>query len=98
MVRLAHEPHVAEAEVAQAAVNQLGGGAGSRPGEVSLVDERDLETVGRRRLRDSRTDDSAADHEQIELPRGESFERGYAVHSGFVQARRPVGSATSSRP
>ena len=75
MVRLADEPHVAEPEVAQAAVHQLRRGARGSPGEVALVDERDLEAVRGRRLGDAGADDAAADHEQVELADGEPLER-----------------------
>ena len=70
VVSLAHQPHVAQAQVAQAAVNQLrrrrrGGGC-----EVAPVDERDRESVRRGGLRDPRPDDPAADDEQVEAARG----------------------------
>ena len=53
----------------------------------------------RRRLGDAGADDPAADHEQVEpAARASCSMRGYAVHSGFVQARRPLASATSTRP
>ena len=97
-VRLAHEADVAQPQVAKAPVDELGGGARGGAGEVALVDERDVEPVGRRGLRDSGADDAAADDEQVEPPRPEAFECGYAVHSGLVQARRPARSAISSRP
>ena len=41
------------------------------PREVALVDERDAHPVRGRRLRDAGADDPAADHEQVEAPRGE---------------------------
>ena len=97
VMRLAHEPDVAEPQVAEAAVDQLRRRARRRAREVALVDERDREPVRRRRLRDAGADDPAADHEQVELARRELLERGYAcVHSGFVQALRALRRRTTS--
>ena len=103
LVRLAHEPNVAHLEVAQTAVNQLRRGARRRAGEVAAVDECDIEPVRARRLGDSRADDSAADHEQIEPAGAELLDRvrpihGHPIHSAFVQAFVPSGAATSIRP
>ena len=100
VVRLAHEPDVAEPQVAEAAVDQLRRGARGRAGEVALVDERDVQPVRRRRLGDARADDPAADHEQVELGRAEPLDGGYAgvVHSGFVQAWHALVSDTTTRP
>ena len=69
--------------------------------EVAPVDERDREAVRGRRLGDAGAHDAAADHEQVESLGAEPLERGrpvYAVHRGFVQARRPEASSTSRRP
>jgi len=104
VVRFAHEPDVAEAEVAQPAVDELRRRARGRPGEVALVDERNVEAVRGRGLGDAGADDPAADHEQVELGRPESLEIGRTVywaagvHSGFVQARHARVSDTTTRP
>ncbi len=97
-MRFAHEPDVAEPQVAEPAVDQLRGCARGCPGEVAFVDERHVEPVRGRSLCDAGADDSAADHEQVELARAELLEGVYAVHSGFVQARCPPVSDTSTRP
>src|SRR5438270_886748 len=100
VVRLADEPHVAEPQVPEPAVDQLRGGARRRAAEVALVDERDVEPVRRRRLGDAGADDPAADHQQVELPRAQPLEcvgAGHESQIGFVHARPPFASATSTR-
>ena len=98
VMRLAHEADVAETQIAQSAVDQLRRGARRRACEVPLVDERNRQTVCARCLRDARTDDAAADDQQVEVARRQLFDRSYAIHKAFVQARLPAASATSSRP
>ena len=71
VVGLPHEPHVAEAEVAQAAVDQLRRRARRRAGEVAPVDERDAHPVRARGLGDAGADDPPADDEQVEAARPE---------------------------
>src|SRR4051812_400500 len=98
VMRLAHQADVAEAEVPQPAVDELRRGTRRRAREVGLVHERDRHAVRRRSFGDARADDAAANHEQVELARGELLEAGQpVVHSGFVHARLPAASATSSR-
>ena len=53
VVRLAHEAHVAQAQVAKAAVDQLRGRARRPASEVARVDERDGE-AGAGRVRGDR--------------------------------------------
>jgi hypothetical protein len=60
MMRLAHEPDVAEAEVAEAAVDELRRGRRRARAEVRAVDERDGEPGPGRVRRDTRPDDPAA--------------------------------------
>ena len=91
---LAHELDVAEAEVAQPAVDQLRRRARGRRAEVAAVDERDRKPGPRCLVRDPGADDPAADDEQVELSPGERVE---ISHSGFVQARQPAASVTSMR-
>ena len=98
LMRLANEAHVAHLQVAQAAVDELRRGTRRRAGEVASLDERYVQTVRGRGLGDPGADDPAADHEQVEPARGELLDRCYAIHSGFVQARLPLASATSMRP
>ena len=88
-MRLADEPHVAHLQVAQAAVHELRRGARRRAREVAAFDERNVEAVCGCGLGDARADDPAADHQQVEPARRELFDGGYAIHSGFVQARFP---------
>ena len=97
-VGFANESNVAEPQVAQPAVDQLGGSTRGGTGEVAFVDERDLEPVRRRRLRDSGADDAAADHEQVELPRRESLECGYAVHGHPRNSRAARSGRSVKRP
>ena len=65
-LRFAHEAEVTEPEIAQPAVDELRRGTRRARGEVVALDESDLETVPGRHLSDARTDDPAADDEQIE--------------------------------
>ncbi len=65
-VRFADELHVAEPEVAKAAVDQLRRGARRGGAEVAAVDERDAEAGAGRFVRDAGADDPAADDEQVE--------------------------------
>ena len=101
LVGLADEPHVAEAEVPEAAVDQLGRRRRRAAAEVAPVDERHREPVGRGRLGDAGADDAAADHEQVEAAIAEVGDRAGAAlygQSGFVHAFLPEASASSSRP
>ena len=68
---LPYETHVAEAQVAQAAVDELRRRARGRPAEVARVDERDREPGPSGVGRDPRSDDPGADHEQVESPLGQ---------------------------
>ena len=104
VVRLADEPHVSEAQVAQAAVDQLRRRARRARAEVPRVDERDREPGAGGVRGGRRADHAASDHEQVERRPLERLSRGgparlrvigYA-HRGFVHARRPAGSTTST--
>ena len=75
LVRLADEADVAEPQVPEAAVDQLRGRGRRARAEVTLVDQRHREPGARRRRRDPRADDSAADHEQVERPAPEPLDR-----------------------
>ena len=99
-VRLADELEVAEAEVPQAAVDELGRGARRRAAEVAPVDEGDAKAAARPLARDPGPDDAAADYEQVvrcprEVRPSRSAPLGYG-HSGFVHALPPRASVTSS--
>jgi hypothetical protein len=74
LVRLADEPHVAETQVAEAAVDELRGRARRRGAEVALVDQRDREPRVRRLVGDAGPDDPGADDQQVELAACELFE------------------------
>ena len=67
VVRLADEPHVAEAQVAEASVDELGGGARRARAEVARVDERHGEPFARGVRSGRSADHAAADHEQVEV-------------------------------
>ena len=75
---LAHQPDVAETEVAEAAVDQLRRGARRAAAEVAAVDERDSEPVRSGELGDPGPDDPAADHEQVVPPLAQLRERAVA--------------------
>ena len=75
LVCLADEPHVAETQVAEAAVDELRGRARRRGAEVALVDERDREPRARRLVGDAGSDDPGADDQQVELAARELLER-----------------------
>ena len=77
-VGLAHQPNVAEAQVAQAAVDQLRRGARRAAAEVPAVDQGDSEPVGSGELGDTGPDDPAADHEQVVSPLAQLRERALA--------------------
>ena len=62
----AHQADVAEAEVAQPAVDELRGGARGRASKVAGIDERDRETRTRGVSCNRGADDPAADHEEVE--------------------------------
>ena len=93
-MRFADELDVAEAEVAQPAVDQLRRRARGCRTEITAVDERDREPRPRSLVRDSGADDARSDHEDVEPTLGEL---GEIPHNGFVHARLPVASVTSMR-
>ena len=66
MVRLAYEADVPESEVAEPAVDQLGGRARRPAAEVAGVDEGHTEADARGVRGDRGADDPAPDHEQVE--------------------------------
>src|SRR5262249_42677675 len=63
---LADEADVAEFEVAEPAVDELGGGAAGAGGEVALVDEADAEPAEGGVQRDAGAGDAAAEEEEVE--------------------------------
>jgi hypothetical protein len=92
VVRLAHETDVAKSQVAEAAVDELRGGARGACTEVGAVDERDGKPSPRRMGRDPCSYDPPADHEHVEGPPSELLDRGLAsrqLHGGFVQGFPP---------
>ena len=64
--RLAHQPELEILEVAQPAVEQLGGGRRGCRGEIAHLGQADREPAPRRIARDAASVDAAADHEQID--------------------------------
>ena len=94
--RLADEAEVAEAKVAQPAVDQLRRRARCARCEVVALDERDPESVSGGDLGDAGSDDSAADDEQVEPSRPQAVERGCSLahrsddtHPTRVTSRHP---------
>jgi len=80
MVSLANKADVAEPEVPKAAVDEFRGSARGAGAKVAAVDERDGEACARRLSRDSRPDDPAPDHKQVERPLPEPLARFLAGH------------------
>ena len=74
--RLTDEAEVAEAQVAQAAVDELRRRARRARREVVALDERDPEPVPRSNLGDAGSDDPATHDEQVEPLRAQALERG----------------------
>ena len=95
--RLADEREVAEAEVAEPAVDELRGCARRPGGEVAALDERDREPVAGRELGDAGAEDPAADDEQVEALAAEPFERRLARRGRGAQGRASRTCARSSR-
>lgn len=89
VVRLADEPHVAETEVAQPAVDELRGGTRGARAEVARVDERDREALTRRVCGRGGPDHAAADDEEVERRPRERVARRLPGQSGLVHAVRP---------
>ena len=63
--RLAHQAEFIMLEIAQAAMDQLGGGRGRAGGQVALFGEEHLQAPPRRITRNAAAIDAAADDEQI---------------------------------
>ena len=76
VVRLADEPHVSEAQVAQATVDELRRRARRARAEVPRVDERDREPGAGGVRGGRRADHAASDHEQVERRSLERVARG----------------------
>ena len=95
--RLTDEREVAEAEVAEPAVDELRGCARRPGGEVAALDERDGEPVARRELGDAGAEDPAADDEQVEALAAEPFEGRGARRRPRRQGRASRTCARSSR-
>ena len=96
--RLADEAEVAQAQVAQPAVDQLRRRARRAGREVVALDERDPEPVPGGGLGDAGSDDPAADDEQVEPSRPQALERGCSLahrcddtahHPAWVKPRHP---------
>ena len=78
-VRFPNELDVAEPEIAQAAVDELGGGARRGAAEVCPVEEGDAKPRSRGLVRDARPDYAAADDEEVERRTGELGSRALAL-------------------
>ena len=86
--RLADEAEVEVLQVAQAAVDELGGAARRARGVVGALDERDAVAARGGVERDAGAGDPAADDDDVERLGGERFER-----VGAVDHRRAVSQA-----
>jgi hypothetical protein len=62
----AHQPELEVLEIAQAAVEELGGGGGRRGGEVVHLGQGNLQATARRVARDPAPVDAAADDEDVQ--------------------------------
>ena len=69
--RLAHEPEVEQLEVAQAAVDELGGARGGGGGEIALLDQRDRQPAQRQVARGAGAGHAAADDDDVVLGVGQ---------------------------
>ena len=65
--RLAHQPQPAVLEIAQAAVDELGGSGRRAGGEIVLLDQQDAQTPAGGIAGDAGAVDAAADNGQIEV-------------------------------
>ena len=108
VVGLPHEAHIAQAQVAKAAVNQLRGGARRPASEVACVDERNGETGAGSVRGDRGADDATAGDEQVEAAPRELLQSsstryvgpdlsGPYTAIGFAHAFLPTESVTSTR-
>ena len=73
--RSADEAQLAGGEVAEPAVDELGGGAGRGTAEIAGVHERDAQPCAGGLVGDSTAHDAGADHEHVERPRAQGLER-----------------------
>ena len=64
--RFAHEAKLEPFEIAQAAMDKLGGGGGRGAGIVALLGQHHFQAAARSIARDGRTVDSAANDNEIE--------------------------------
>ena len=65
--RLAHEAEPAVLEIAQAAVDELGGGGRGAGGEIVLLDQEDAQAAAGGVAGDARAVDAAADDGEVEI-------------------------------
>lgn len=98
VMRLSYEADVAEAEVAQPAMDELRGCARGAASEVACLHERDSESGARGMGRDPGADDAAAHDEQVETALGELGERpscrlGHRVEPTLSRRRTAAGAA-----
>ena len=68
--RLAHQPEGAVLEIAQAAVDQLGGGRGGAGGEIVLLDEQHAQAAAGGVAGESGAVDAAADDGEVVVGHG----------------------------
>ncbi len=87
-VRLAHELHVAHAQVPEAAVDELGGGARRPRGEVVAFEQRDAQSGPCGDPRHAGADDPAADDHDVERLVSKGRCGGVAVHPCCVARPR----------
>jgi hypothetical protein len=80
-------------QVAKPAVNQLRGSRGGRAGEISGLDQRDIETAHRGVARDRDPVDTAADDAQIELLVREARQAFIARESGLDEVSQSSPSS-----
>jgi len=72
-VGLVNQPKVVHREVAQAAVDHLGGGAAGGAAKIAGVDQCSSEPGAGRLVGDTAADDAPADDQQVELGFGQLF-------------------------
>ncbi len=93
--RFAREAERAFAQVAQSAVDQLGGARRAAPGEVARLDQHHGNAAARRLQRHAGAGDAAADHEQVDI--GHRRARANARPRRALTPRPPAGCRAPSR-
>src|SRR5690606_29631505 len=85
--RLPHKTELEMLQIAQAAVNEPGRGAGRAGGDVGLVEQQDGETAERRLARDRGAVDAATDDDHVVTRIAHRVRIGSRLDAGRVRAQ-----------